>query len=72
MFGTAIFFGQIRGFIAFCLTFGGWWLKSRSEEQFMVEHFNTPYCRYQEQVKALILTSFEFRGRNRMYTRKLA
>ncbi len=54
MFGTAIFFGQIRGFIAFCLTFGGWWLKSRTEEAFMVEHFGAPYRRYQERVKALI------------------
>ena len=54
MLGTAIFFGQIRGFIAFCLTFGGWWLKSRTEEGFMVEHFGAPYRRYQGRVKALI------------------
>jgi protein-S-isoprenylcysteine O-methyltransferase Ste14 len=39
MLGTAIFFGQIRGFMAVCLTFGGWWLKSRTEEEFMVDQF---------------------------------
>jgi len=54
MLGTAIFFGQIRGFIAVCLTFGGWWLKSRTEEEFMVEQFGASYRRYQERVKALI------------------
>jgi protein-S-isoprenylcysteine O-methyltransferase Ste14 len=54
MFGTAIFFGQIRGFVAICLTFGGWWLKSRTEEEFMVQQFGAAYRRYQEQVKALI------------------
>ena len=54
MLGTAIYFGQIRGFIAFLLTFAGWWLKSRTEEAFLVEQFGTRYLQYQKQVKALI------------------
>jgi protein-S-isoprenylcysteine O-methyltransferase Ste14 len=31
MLGTTVSFGKIRGFLAFLLTFGGWWLKSRAE-----------------------------------------
>lgn len=54
MLGTAIFFGEVRGFIAFSLTFVGWWLKSRSEERFMVQQFGDRYRQYQRQVKALI------------------
>jgi protein-S-isoprenylcysteine O-methyltransferase len=54
MLGTAIFFGEIRGFIAFLSTFGGWWLKSRTEERFMVEQFGARYAQYQRQVKAFI------------------
>jgi protein-S-isoprenylcysteine O-methyltransferase Ste14 len=54
MLGTAIFFGEVRDFVAFFLTFGGWWLKSRTEERFMVEQFGARYLHYQQQVKALI------------------
>jgi protein-S-isoprenylcysteine O-methyltransferase len=54
MLGTAIFFGEVRGFIAFFLTFSGWWLKSRTEERFMVEQFGIRYLQYRQQVKALI------------------
>ena len=54
MLGTAMFFGDIRGFVAFSLTFAGWWLKSRTEEHFMVEQFGAGYLQYQQQVKALI------------------
>lgn len=54
MFGTAISFGDLRGFIAFFLTFAGWWLKSRTEERFMVKQFGARYLQYQQQVKALI------------------
>jgi protein-S-isoprenylcysteine O-methyltransferase len=54
MLGTAIFFGQIRGFIAVGLTLGGWWLKSRTEEEFMMEQFGASYQRYRERVRALI------------------
>lgn len=54
MLGTAMSLGQVRGFIAFLLTFGGWWLKSRTEERFMLEQFGAHYRQYQQQVKALI------------------
>jgi len=54
MLGTAVSFGKIRGFVAFLLTLGGWWLKSRSEERFMLEQFGGRYRQYQRQVKALI------------------
>jgi protein-S-isoprenylcysteine O-methyltransferase Ste14 len=36
MLGTAVSLGKIREFVAFLLTFGGWWLKSRTEERFML------------------------------------
>lgn len=54
MLGTAVSLGKIRGFVAFLLTFGGWWLKSRTEERFMLEQFGGRYRQYQRQVKALI------------------
>jgi protein-S-isoprenylcysteine O-methyltransferase Ste14 len=54
MLGTAVSLGKLRGFVAFLLTFGGWWLKSRTEERFMLEQFGGRYLQYQRQVKALI------------------
>jgi protein-S-isoprenylcysteine O-methyltransferase Ste14 len=54
MLGTALSFGTVRGFVAFLFTFGGWWLKSRTEERFMVKQFGARYRQYQQQSKALI------------------
>jgi protein-S-isoprenylcysteine O-methyltransferase len=54
MLGTAIAFGQLRGLVGFALTFAGWWLKSRTEEQFMLQQFGARYEQYRREVKALI------------------
>jgi protein-S-isoprenylcysteine O-methyltransferase Ste14 len=54
MLGTGISFGKLRGFIAFLLTLLGWWLKSKTEERFMLEQFGARYRHYQQQSRALI------------------
>ena len=54
MFGTALFFGELRGLIGFAIAFIAWWSKSRTEEQFMLEVFGDQYSRYRSEVKALI------------------
>jgi protein-S-isoprenylcysteine O-methyltransferase Ste14 len=54
MLGTAIYFASFRGLLAVGLTFLGWWLKSRTEESFMLQQFGEQYRRYQREVKALI------------------
>jgi protein-S-isoprenylcysteine O-methyltransferase Ste14 len=52
--GTACAVGQLRGIVAFALTFLGFWYKSRIEERMMVETFRDAYRSYQAQVKRLI------------------
>jgi protein-S-isoprenylcysteine O-methyltransferase Ste14 len=52
--GTAIYYGELRGFVAVLLTFSGWWLKTRTEETFLVEQFGPQYRHYRKHVKALI------------------
>ncbi len=54
MLGTAIYLGTYRGLLAVALTFAGWWLKSRMEEEFMLRQFGPLYREYQRHVKALI------------------
>jgi protein-S-isoprenylcysteine O-methyltransferase Ste14 len=52
--GTAVEIGQVRGFVALALAFTGWFLKSRTEDAFMEEHFGGEYLQYKKQVKGLI------------------
>lgn len=52
--GTAIEIGQVRGFVALVLAFTGWFLKSRTEDAFMEQHFGAEYRQYRQQVKGLI------------------
>ena len=52
--GTAVEIGQVRGFVALALAFTGWFLKSRTEDAFMEEHFGDEYLQYKRQVKGLI------------------
>ncbi len=52
--GTAVEIGQVRGFVALALAFTGWFLKSRTEDAFMEEHFGNEYLQYKQQVKGLI------------------
>ncbi len=52
--GTALIHGRGRDFVGFGLAFLGWWLKSRTEEKFMVELFDGEYVEYRRQVKRLV------------------
>lgn len=52
--GTAVEIGQVRGFLALALAFTGWFLKSRTEDAFMEQHFGGEYLQYKQQVKGLI------------------
>lgn len=52
--GTAMIHGRVRDFVGFGLAFLGWWLKTRTEEKFMVELFDGEYLKYRKQVKGFI------------------
>jgi len=52
--GTAVEIGQVRGFVALALAFTGWFLKSRTEDAFMEQHFGNEYMQYKQEVKGLI------------------
>jgi protein-S-isoprenylcysteine O-methyltransferase Ste14 len=52
--GTAVDIGEVRGFVALALAFTGWFLKSRTEDAFMEQHFGGEYVQYKQQVKGLI------------------
>jgi protein-S-isoprenylcysteine O-methyltransferase Ste14 len=52
--GTAIMVGQVRGFIAFGITFFALWHKSRFEEDLMRQQFGQQYEAYAQRVKGLI------------------
>jgi protein-S-isoprenylcysteine O-methyltransferase Ste14 len=54
LLGTALIHGRGRDFVGFGLAFLGWWLKSRTEEKFMVELFDGEYIEYRRQVKRLV------------------
>ena len=54
LLGTAFVYGQARCFIGLLIVGLGFWLKSRIEEQFMVQQFGEQYLRYRQQVRALI------------------
>lgn len=52
--GTALAFDQVRSLLAFVLVTIGFWLKTRTEESFMIQQFGDQYRRYRREVKALI------------------
>jgi protein-S-isoprenylcysteine O-methyltransferase Ste14 len=52
--GTAIYLGRPQCFAAFVIAFLTWWMKSRIEERFMLDHFGDQYRRFQREVSALI------------------
>jgi protein-S-isoprenylcysteine O-methyltransferase Ste14 len=53
-FGVAMIVGEVRGLLGVGILFLSFWLKSRTEERFMLDQFGADYSHYQHQVKALI------------------
>ena len=54
MFGTSLVFGLIRCFVGLLIVFLGLWLKSQTEEQFMIQQFGEHYRQYRQHTRALI------------------
>jgi protein-S-isoprenylcysteine O-methyltransferase Ste14 len=52
--GTAIGFGELRGFLGLILLVAGWKYKANVEERFMTNQFGDQYRRYRSEVKGLI------------------
>ena len=52
--GSAIAFGELRGFVGVIVIAFGFWAKSRIEEKFMVQQFGADYEDYRRRVPALI------------------
>jgi protein-S-isoprenylcysteine O-methyltransferase Ste14 len=53
MIGSALQRGEIRSFVGIVICGLSFWLKTRAEEQFMVQRFGEEYLQYCHQVKAL-------------------
>jgi protein-S-isoprenylcysteine O-methyltransferase Ste14 len=54
MLGTAIVYGFARCFVGVFICALALWIKSQTEEQFMVQQFGEQYLQYRRQVRALI------------------
>jgi protein-S-isoprenylcysteine O-methyltransferase len=54
MLGTAIELGELGGFFAIILAFGGWLAKARREECFLLAQFGEVYRHYTRKVKMLV------------------
>ncbi len=54
MLGTALVWGELRLLIGVLLAGLSWWLKSRTEEAFMIRRFGDQYLDYRKRVSALI------------------
>jgi protein-S-isoprenylcysteine O-methyltransferase Ste14 len=54
LLGSALERGQVRNLLGVLVCGFGLWLKSRIEEQFMVQRFGDAYLRYRREVKALV------------------
>jgi protein-S-isoprenylcysteine O-methyltransferase Ste14 len=52
--GTALTHGSVRGVVALPFVAFGFWLKTRTEEGFMVQEFGEDYRRYMHEVRALV------------------
>lgn len=52
--GTALVVNELRGFVAIALATLALWMKSRTEESFMLQQFGDQYRDYQREVRALI------------------
>ncbi|HTS48461.1 MAG TPA: isoprenylcysteine carboxylmethyltransferase family protein [Bryobacteraceae bacterium] len=54
LLGTAIGYGKVACLIGVAIAFLGFWIKWRTEEQFMIEQFGSQYTQYRREVKAVI------------------
>jgi len=54
LLGTSFVYGFARCFVGILVVGLGFWLKSQTEEQFMVQQFGQQYLDYRQQVRALI------------------
>jgi len=54
MAGTAIGFGRVSCLFGLPLAFLAFWIKARTEEEFMISEFGAQYTRYQKEVKAFL------------------
>jgi protein-S-isoprenylcysteine O-methyltransferase Ste14 len=54
MLGSAMQYGLLRSFLGVALLGFGFWIKSLTEETFMVQQFGQEYLRYRKQVGALV------------------
>jgi protein-S-isoprenylcysteine O-methyltransferase Ste14 len=53
MLGSALQRGEVRSFVGLMICGFSFWLKTRAEEQFMVQTFGEKYMQYRRKVKAL-------------------
>jgi protein-S-isoprenylcysteine O-methyltransferase Ste14 len=54
LLGTAVAYGELRGFIGAGIVLLAWWYKGRKEEAFLAGQFGQPYEVYRREVKSLI------------------
>lgn len=54
LLGTCLVFGAARCFVGLLICGIGLWLKSRTEEQFMIQQFGDQYALYRRRVRALV------------------
>lgn len=54
LLGTAIAYGLARCFVGVAIVGFAFWLKSQTEEQFMMQQFGAQYMEYRQRVRALV------------------
>lgn len=54
MLGTSFVYGHARCFVGLLVMLLGLWLKSQTEEQFMVQQFGDNYLQYRQRTRALV------------------
>lgn len=54
LLGTAIIYGYARCFAGVLICTFGLWLKSQTEEKFMLQQFGNQYAAYRQRVRALV------------------
>jgi protein-S-isoprenylcysteine O-methyltransferase len=54
LLGTSLVYGYTRCFVGLLITGLGLWIKSRTEEQFMIQQFGEQYAHYRQKTRALV------------------